>query len=965
MGKSQNLTDLLNSRGQKMLCLNIRSLNAHHSQLEADFEHSDIYLLGLVETWLQPHIPVGLFNISGYDLIRQDRKNNKRGGGVGCYIRNDLDWSHIDDASKYNISTSNIEVLSCKIIRPFQKTLMITITYVPPKAIWSETIEHLNLLSSMAESTGFDWVLMGDFNADMTRDNTASAKNLIDLSHRYQLRQLITTPTRITINTQSLLDHIYTNIAPQMTESGVIKYGISDHDLIYIIIKKKTTSRPKKENFTCRNTTKFSTERLQLFLDNCKWDEYIKMKSVNDGWEILYKNYIEALDTIAPLTTVKNAKPRKLWTTPSLLQQIRKRDTLKTQSDSLLNNKAYIEYKKVKNQVKRDTIKLKRNYVMKRIGDARGNPKRYWNELNNLFNPCTSSRNETVHLQDKGLDIPLNQTPCFMNKFFSKVGSNLASIITLDNAAYVNDLKHIIDNQRHRLISWRPINREELLIQIDSININKNSRINKINAYLFKECLYCSVDKVCILFNKILTSGCFPDQWKKACIIPIFKSGNRKQVNNYRPISLLPLIGKLMEKLLHKQIYNFLDNSNFFTPYQGGFRPGLGTTETITTMLEYIYENFNLNLITATVYFDLSKAFDSIDHTLLLLKLEASGITGNCLKLLKNYLTNRTSTCYINNLTSTEEMIDYGVPQGSTLGPLFFIIFINDIANYINNVKLSLYADDRAFYLSGTDKQVIINELSSAANQFDRWCQLNRLTLNQKKTKSVIYTPNRSIKNVNHLTPITIGNNAIDRVHEFKYLGIILDSKLTFDSHIRMIKQKSLHKLHILKKIRWTLTTRDALTLYKGSILPYLDIGNLFYCASNKSSLNSLQVIQNRALKVIYSRKEWTNTETAHRRSKLLTLEDRRNMSCLKYAHTLTYEPTNMADTHNRSLRSNTKILLKVNLAKNRKFERSFVHQSRRIWNLLPHEHKAIRVFTHFKTRTKTELMLGNLNFPE
>lgn len=349
-----------------------------------------------------------------------------------------------------------------------------------------------------------------------------------------------------------------------------------------------------------------------------------------------------------------------------------------------------------------------------------------------------------------------------------------------------------------------------------------------------------------------------------------------------------------MEKIIHSRIYNYLEDHNYFTPAQGGFRPGMGTTETIATMLSYIYENFNNNFITAAIYFDLSKAFDSINHEILLIKLEAAGISGNCLKLMKNYLSNRQQICKINNNLSKPQIINYGVPQGSNLGPLLFIIFINDITNFVTNVKISPYADDTAFYLSGPNKNVISNELTSAASKFSHWCKLNKLTLNPNKTKSIIYTPSRN-KAYNHIPIINLDNMAIDRVEEFKYLGVILDKQLNFENHIRMVKLKSLCRMQTLRKVRWSLTEKDALTLYKSSILPYMDIGDLFYSSANLENLNGLQVVQNKALRIIISKKNWQSTETAHTRCRLLKLRIRRNKS-------LSYYPQNILKNEGQKL---------------------------------------------------------------
>lgn len=316
---------------------------------------------------------------------------------------------------------------------------------------------------------------------------------------------------------------------------------------------------------------------------------------------------------------------------------------------------------------------------------------------------------------------------------------------------------------------------------IDDIDQYKSSQIKDINTRLFKDFLKCTIDQICILFNRILAIGIFPDLWKIACVVPIDKAGCHRTVSNYRPIFLLPLIAKLPKKIIHSRLYHFLNDTNFFSPSQGGFRPNMGTHDTIVSMLSYIYTHFNNSTYIST--------------------------------MLKSHLSNRRQQCKINDIISNTTAINYGVPQGSILGPLLFIIFINDIAEKITNTQVSLYADDTAFYLGGEDPVILSNELTIASNTFDKWCKDNRLTLNQKKCKSMFFSPKRRKKI--HLSnfPIFINGLKIDNVQEFKYLGIILDSNLSFESHINMIRKRITSQLFTLKKIRWMLSQKVALAL--------------------------------------------------------------------------------------------------------------------------------------------------------
>lgn len=488
--------------------------------------------------------------------------------------------------------------------------------------------------------------------------------------------------------------------------------------------------------------------------------------------------------------------------------------------------------------------------------------------------------------------------------------------------------------------------------------------VEDINTNLLKDCLTCCKDKLCILFNKILTDGEFPLEWKQATIIPIFKSGNQKEVSNNRPISLLPLLAKLIEKIIHTRLLNFLNRTDFFTPLQCGFRPNLGTNDSIASLLNYTYNQLNNNNPVSAIFFDLSKAFDSIDHRILKLKLHAAGINGKCLSLLENYLSDRYQVTKINNIISSKHSISFGVPQGSTLGPLLFIIFINDLPKHITNVNISLYADDTAFYLGTNNFENTMHELNLAANNFDNWCKLNRLTLNQKKTKYITFIPSKAYK-IKPVSPLKIMNTPIDEVKEFKYLGVTLDSRMTFEKHIATLKQKIVSRLFTLKRIRWSLSHNDTLILYKSSVLSLFDLGCLFYHCSNKNTLQGLQTLQNKGLRIVYLKKNWPGTDIAHKNCKLLTIKARRELYLLKYAHLRSFNHLNLKNHSSRNLRSASKMMLNSIIPRNRTYEKSFIYQSTRMWNHLDEEIKLIRNYKAFVTRVKMELLQNKLNFPE
>lgn len=601
-----------------------------------------------------------------------------------------------------------------------------------------------------------------------------------------------------------------------------------------------------------------------------------------------------------------------------------------------MQNEAFKEFKRLKSMVKRETIRAKRGFIMGKINNAQNDPRKYWKELNNVFMPANKTIEPEIKLTDDTRQIPKEQTADFMNDYFATVGQKLAQKIDIDNTMYLDGLKS--DPVKDILITWRPTNIEEVELLIDSIDISKSSRVEGINTPILKDCLKCTKKHLCHLFNKVLNNGIFPDEWKVAHITPIHKGGKRDVVSNYRPISLLPLIGKLMEKLIHSRVYSYLQTKGFFTESQCGFHPQHSTNQAIGNMLQYVFNQLNNNTPTLAVYFDLSKAFDTIDHKILLIKLEQAGFKGTCLKLLTNYLSNRQQRSKVNNQLSTPRFITYGVPQGSTLGPLLFIIFINDLVRYISDVKLSLFADDTAFYIADKNVENLQDTMSRAANDFNSWCGWNRLTLNKNKCKTVLYTNNNKIDK--RQLDICIDYNPLEMVHEFKYLGVILDSNLKFESHLKMIKQKINAKLYTLKRVRWTLTMNDAKVLYKRSILPYIDQGSIFYGSARKDLLCGLQTLQNSCLRTIYGRKNWPGTKTAHQETKQLTTNKRRIFNLMVYTHELSYNRMNLKPIGQRTLRSNDKMYLKLAPPRTNAYKKSFVYTGISAWNNLGEEIK-------------------------
>ena len=282
------------------------------------------------------------------------------------------------------------------------------------------------------------------------------------------------------------------------------------------------------------------------------------------------------------------------------------------------------------------------------------------------------------------------------------------------------------------------------------------------------------------IMNLSLTTGVVPSAWKVSRVSPIFKEGDPLDTSNYRPISVIPACMKIFETLVHTQLYTFIDANNILTANQSGFRPKHSTQTCLIDVSDYLLDNMSSGLFTGAVFLDLKKAFDTVHHNVLIKKLESVGMQGLELEWFSSYLNDRYQITKIGDHYSTKAPVKFGVPQGSILGPLLFTVYINDLTNHLKSTesKVYLYADDTAIFVRGKTVEGINRVLNSELNHVSRWLQKNFLTLNVKKTKTMLFATKRKLATSIESLKVYIKKDPIENVQSLKYLGIWLDPSL-------------------------------------------------------------------------------------------------------------------------------------------------------------------------------------------
>lgn len=828
-------------------------------------ENIDCVVLCLTEHW-KSKSELELFNISGFKLVSHYCRDRGEHGGTAIYVKDEVKCQELDGIS----SLSEKMCFECAAIEMYleQSKIYVVSVYCPPKSNCNTILQKLNcILQKIYTETVF---VLGDFNLDFSKESpeTHSVKSLFK---SYNLDQKIFEYTRIQSSirgiSQSCIDNIFTN--HPNSESQVLHTMISDHTgqkVSFISLHQQNHNYIFKRNYTDDNIANF-----KVSLSQVSWDSLYSLNEVdvNNQWDLFMTIFTSTFNIFFPVKKFY-IKKKNCGNCPDVVSCKSELDLLYVLKNhdhhfNNLYNKKRTEYNKL----------LRRNrqrHIEDCILKSDNKSKTTWKMIGSIL-----GQKPKVSVNSKG-------DPQSKAEEFNKYLIDSITDLTTSQNAMSNGIIHNLENNC-KTIFIKPVSESEIFNIIHNLKNTVSCGYDGIPNKILRACANEFIKPLTWIINNSISNGIFPHALKLAVVTPVYKKSDPSDLKNFRPISVLPSFSKVFEKVICNRITEFLTTLHLFSENQHGYLKGRSTQTAVYQFTEMIYKSFEERNLPLGVFLDLSKAYDILNHNVICQKLESYGIRGKALDWCVSYLTGRAQKVKIiengETFYSYPKQVSTGVPQGSIMGPLLFVICMNDISNVVtNDAELLInYADDTNMIVTAPMYPSLISRTSDLMGQLENWFDTNKLLLNHDKTNVILFST--VYGDMPSAYTINLNNNNLNLSNDTRFLGVIIDRNLNWTKHIYHLSDKLNRACYSMRVLSNYVDKSILKIVYHSGFESIVRYCITFWGCS--SQMHALFVIQKRCIRTILKMSQRDSCRGKFKELKILTVFSLYVYECLVF----------------------------------------------------------------------------------
>ncbi|XP_074041353.1 uncharacterized protein [Leptinotarsa decemlineata] len=930
-------------RNLKVCHINTRSIQNGFLDFK-DKVHNIYDIITVSETWLNENISNHYVHLEGYQLFRKDRLVG-RGGGDAIYIKNSLKASSIDYSSSDALEQVWITFTIHKV--KYAVASMYRPPNVPLPSFLTGFEDSLSSVCPKFENV----ICAGDMNIDFSDSASRSCIQLSEIIESFGLKQIVDQPTRFSTTSCKIIDVIICSELLTISDCTTVDCSsFSDH---FLVSCRSDIANMKENSFiyTFRDFRKFNPESFHSDLNNTNFQPIYNSDNIDEKVAILNKLVLELFDKHSPVKTVKISRKKAPWITDNLKLMFKLRDDALSRFKKTKSPHHWVYYKELRNLTNRTVNLEKKAYLNYCLSKS----KQLWKELAKL-NVYKKKGQKTIpeHLSD-------------VEKINSFFGDIVNSISTPDDDTINLFLSSKLNDQEFK---FHETNDNEIYTILLSIKSNAVGPDN-ISIQMLLYCCPIILPHICHLFNYCIQKNIYPTIWKHSHIIPLAKIGNAESLTDLRPISILCAISKAFEKFVNLQIRSYLNDFSILPTCQSGFRPNHSCSTALLKVVDDLHCSIDNNKLCLLVLLDYSKAFDRINHSLLLAILKYLGFASSVVTLLGNYLTNRSQCVILNNKKSNTLKINNGFPQGSILGPLLFVLYTSQFSHCLRHTSMRCYADDTQLYLQFDENSLNIaleqmsHDLHSLITESSKYC----LSVNPTKSCVMLFGRPNAKNRCTELINISIDGVQLPKSDVTKNLGLYLDNSLRFTTHVSQILRKGYMNLKLVYSNKNLLNKTNKILLCDALVLSHANYADTVYGPGLlKSDRQRLQKLQNSCIRLVTGVRRREHVSQYLKQLGWLNMDARRTLHSASLFHKVisTGKPAYLftklsfrTDVHNLNLRF--KHLLTAPKHKTSFFRGSFSYNIAHLYNRLPIEFKSLSPLSFKKNLKRFMLQSGSL----